>query len=100
MEKVWHRVGTRAEIESRAVKRAKIGAYWVALLVQGGRVYAVEDECPHRGAFLSDGKVTQDGYVVCPLHSWEFALKTGEGRSDCFGCVAWFEVSERDGEVF
>lgn len=37
-----------------------------------GPVQAAVDECPHRGARLSQGWVT-DGCLVCPYHGWEFA---------------------------
>jgi len=42
-----------------------------------GELFAIDDRCPHRGASL--GKGTRDGFVVtCPLHKWDFNLRTGE----------------------
>lgn len=42
-----------------------------------GKVYAVEDVCPHAGARLSEG--TLEGPVItCPLHGSQFNLCTGE----------------------
>lgn len=100
MEKIWHRAGSRAEIEARTVRRVLIRDRWVALLVWEGKIYAIEDECPHRGASLSDGAVKPDGFVECPLHAWEYHVATGEGREDWEGCVAWYPVEERDGVVY
>jgi phenylpropionate dioxygenase-like ring-hydroxylating dioxygenase large terminal subunit len=30
------------------------------------------DRCPHRGAALSLGRVTEDGCLECPYHGWQF----------------------------
>ena len=36
-----------------------------------GKVVALKDQCPHRGATLSLGKV-EDGCIQCPYHGWKF----------------------------
>lgn len=41
-----------------------------------GKMTALEDVCPHRGAKLSAGTV-RDGCIECPYHGWKF---DGEGR--------------------
>lgn len=38
----------------------------------GGLVHAWADQCPHRGARLSLGRV-HDGRLECPYHGWQFA---------------------------
>jgi nitrite reductase/ring-hydroxylating ferredoxin subunit len=43
-----------------------------------GEIYAVDNECPHMGASLEGGKVTEDGALVCPRHHSAFDLRTGE----------------------
>lgn len=46
-----------------------------------GRLYAIENSCPHEGGTLSAGKV--DGrQVICPLHGYRFDLKSGICSSD------------------
>ncbi|GAX12479.1 hypothetical protein FisN_24Hh053 [Fistulifera solaris] len=35
-------------------------------------VLAYEDRCPHRGAALSEGRVTETGYLQCAYHGWSF----------------------------
>ncbi len=41
-----------------------------------GRVYAMQDVCPHAGYPLSDGEM--DGrIVICAGHGWSFDLVTG-----------------------
>ncbi len=38
-----------------------------------------EDQCPHRLAPLSQGRIAEDGLLECPYHGWAF---TGDGRCD------------------
>lgn len=48
----------------------------IALFNVDGEICALENQCPHRGASLGDGTV--EGHTVfCPLHGWQFDLKTG-----------------------
>lgn len=67
------RVGQVAEGRPRAVR---VGPRLVALFVEAGRYYAVEDTCPHMGAPLSDGDV-EAGVVTCGWHGWRFRLADG-----------------------
>ena len=49
-----------------------------------GKVYALADECAHRGTLLSTGKGCEfpgGDTITCPYHGWTYDLKTG-------GCVA------------
>ena len=38
-----------------------------------------DDQCPHRLAPLSQGRIAEDGLLECPYHGWAF---TGEGTCD------------------
>jgi nitrite reductase (NADH) small subunit len=49
-----------------------------------GRIFTLENVCPHRGGPLADG-LLGDGEVVCPLHGWRFDLETGRGLTDPCG---------------
>jgi len=40
---------------------------------------AFDDQCPHRLAPLSQGRIAEDGLLECPYHGWAF---TGEGKCD------------------
>lgn len=44
---------------------------------EDGNFYALQDECTHEVASLSDGWI-EDCTVECPLHSSSFDLKTGK----------------------
>ena len=48
----------------------------VALFRRGDEIFAIGNECAHKGGNLCDGRVEGD-IVTCPLHGWEFDLRSG-----------------------
>lgn len=58
----------------------KAGERAILLLHHGGQIYAVDNTCPHMGAALEGGGVTEDGAIVCPRHHSAFDLQTGDVR--------------------
>ncbi|KAF8165052.1 NADPH nitrite reductase [Crassisporium funariophilum] len=70
-----------------------------------GDLYATQQLCPHRQAFvLSDGLLgdTADGrpYVSCPLHKRNFTLDKGDCLSDDKYKIMTFEVKLDEGDVY
>jgi len=62
-------------IEGKPVKLSKNGKE-VCVARVGNEVFAIEDNCSHQDAALSEGE--QNGYKIeCWLHSAEFDLRTG-----------------------
>eukprot|EP00536_Pseudo-nitzschia_multiseries_P000124 jgi/Psemu1/178064/e_gw1.3.265.1 len=41
-------------------------------------VVAMKDYCTHKGAALSQGRVTENGHFQCAYHGWSFDGKTGD----------------------
>jgi nitrite reductase/ring-hydroxylating ferredoxin subunit len=60
-------------------------------------LYAVKDKCPHNGALLSHGYCTDDGFIVCPLHRYNFSLESGKG-SGLY--VDTYELEEREDGMY
>jgi nitrite reductase (NADH) small subunit len=56
-----------------------------------GRVFALEDRCPHRGGPLSQGIVFGER-VACPLHGWTVGLADGCAVAPDRGCAKRFDV--------
>ncbi len=63
-----------------------------------GEVYALLDQCPHKGGPLSQGIVFGRS-VACPLHNWTIALDSGQARAPDQGCTARFAVRVEAGQV-
>lgn len=72
---------------------------------------AFADQCPHRLAPLSEGRIAEDGLLECPYHGWAFH---GDGRCDRIpqqpetgtahrskrACITSFPTAERQGLLF
>ena len=54
-------------------------------------IFALRDECPHRGGPLSQG-IVHGKRVACPLHDWKIQLDSGEAVAPDEGCAASFPV--------
>jgi nitrite reductase (NADH) small subunit/3-phenylpropionate/trans-cinnamate dioxygenase ferredoxin subunit len=67
------KVGEIPEGEGRAFD---VNGRIVAVFLDGGHYYALDDTCPHQGAPLSDGIVC-DRSVTCTWHGWRFSLEDG-----------------------
>ena len=67
------RVNELVEGEGRTVE---VGNKLVAIFLDRGQYFAIDDVCPHMGASLSGGHV-ENGTVTCPWHAWRFRLCDG-----------------------
>jgi nitrite reductase/ring-hydroxylating ferredoxin subunit len=68
----------------------------------GGELRAMNAICPHEGILMNDGPVSKGGLIVCPMHLFEFDIRTGkESGSQCRN-VQIFKVRESgdDAEVW
>ncbi len=62
-----------------------------------GRIFATDNQCPHRGGPLAEGMVG-DGTVICPLHSWKIDLASGRCLSEA-ACVRTYDVHVVNGRL-
>jgi nitrite reductase (NADH) small subunit len=62
------------------------------------KVFALLDQCPHKGGPLSQG-IVHGTSVTCPLHSWKINLADGQAQAPDVGCAKRFEVTIKDGYV-
>ncbi len=67
------RVGEIPEGQGRCFS---VNGTMVAVFLEQGQYFAINDFCPHMGASLSEGYV-EDGAVMCPWHAWRFSLRDG-----------------------
>lgn len=55
----------------------RVGEHSIALFrTRTGKVFAVTNQCPHRGGPLADGMLAGD-QIVCPLHAFRFDSQSG-----------------------
>lgn len=53
-----------------------LGTHGVVVCRVAGALHAVEDNCSHRDAKLSEGRV-RGGLITCPVHGAQFDVRTG-----------------------
>ena len=71
----------------------------VAVFRRGDEILAIGNECPHQGGSLADGIVEGD-IVVCPLHGWEFDVRSGACMTVPGEGVPRYAVTVEGGAVF
>lgn len=69
-------VALTSELKEGQGKGVSVGDHPIAIFMDNGLYYAIEDRCPHAGAPLSCGHIV-DGTVTCAWHAWRFRLKDG-----------------------
>lgn len=74
----FHKVALLSELPPGERVGVKVGEVEIALFNIEGKVYALENCCPHAGARLSDVGHPQPGKVMCVLHGALFDVETGE----------------------
>jgi len=75
----WTSLCELAELEEGKGKYVQIDGFQLAVFLDRGRVYVIDNTCPHAGGNLAGGFV-EDGCAVCPWHYWSFRLDNGQLR--------------------
>ena len=93
------RVGSLDQVRERGCMVVTGGGHAIAVFHHNGRVYAVDNRCPHMGFPLDRGSVS-DGILTCHWHHARFDLSSGGTFNPFADDVRSFPVSVVDGEVW
>ncbi|HZO81824.1 MAG TPA: Rieske 2Fe-2S domain-containing protein [Candidatus Binataceae bacterium] len=85
------KVARRDEIPDGSGKTVELGGRKIALFNAGGKFYAIDNTCRHRGGPLGEGDL-YGTTVVCPWHGWEYDVTNGQSLDDSSVKVACFAV--------
>ena len=96
-EETWIPVGKASDFAEGKVNALAVGEKQVALVREGGALFALDGRCPHQGGPLGEGNVCE-GALRCPWHGYDFELKTGKGRGNEHAVEA-LKVREANGQV-
>jgi len=77
----WHTIQPASRIREGTLVPFKIAGRFIAVGRDSDGLFAIDDTCPHAGASLAEGLLT-DGCVVCPIHGYAYHVRTGEGMDD------------------
>ena len=85
------RVARASEIPPGSAKVVVVLGHPVAVFNVGGSFHAVSNVCLHRGGPIGEG--TLDGPIVtCPLHGWEYDVRTGKNVSNPLARLRTYSV--------
>jgi 3-phenylpropionate/trans-cinnamate dioxygenase ferredoxin component len=94
-----HKVATTAELPPGSARTIQVAGKSIALFNVEGVFYAIDNQCTHDSAPLSEG-VVNDGCVVCPWHGAEFDLATGKALTPpAVEDVQSYEVTLSGGDI-
>ena len=93
------RVGSIDELKAGGCRVVTGGGHAIAVFHHDGRVYAVDNRCPHMGFPLDRGSV-KDGILTCHWHNARFDLASGGTFNPFADDVRSFPVTVVDGQVW
>ena len=94
----WLDIGPVENIPLRGARKIKTALGCVAVFrTAETEVFAVSNECPHKGGPLAEG-IVHGQSVTCPLHNWVFDLNTGQARAED-AAIATYPVKVEKGRV-
>ncbi len=88
-----------AEIPPGTGRMFEIGREEIGIFNVGGKLYAIDNLCPHEGGPMHEGPLVGE-IVTCPLHGWRCNVTTGESLELPGVHVSTFEVKVENGKVF
>ncbi len=93
------RAARRSDLRDRHATLVRVDGEEIALWSVGGKVYAINNVCPHQH-FSSLHQGTLEGiHLTCPMHGWTFSLADGR-PSTGDGCAKTYQVKVEGEDVF
>ena len=93
------RAGTLDDLKQRGCLVVSGDGHTLAVFLDGDRVYAVDNRCPHMGFPLSKGSV-KNGILTCHWHHARFDMASGGTFDPWADDVRVFPVAMRDGVIW
>jgi 3-phenylpropionate/trans-cinnamate dioxygenase ferredoxin subunit len=87
------------ELKDGSMKLVSVEGTAILLIKQFGKIFAVDNRCPHQGCGFSGGTL-DDGVIVCPCHEWRFNLESGEYEEEPAFKLAKYEWKIKDGKIW
>jgi nitrite reductase (NADH) small subunit len=88
-----------AEIPAGTIREFQIEGKSIALANVGGKFYAINNTCLHRGGPLGQGPL-EGKTVTCPWHGWQYDVTTGHVLQNQSIGVDCYAVEVRGEDLF
>jgi 3-phenylpropionate/trans-cinnamate dioxygenase ferredoxin subunit len=90
----WIKIAEIGDVPLGAGRAFAIEGYSIAVFNVDGKLYAIDDSCPHQGSSLAMGRL--EGYVVtCRSHGMKVNVSAGEHQPGLGMNVRSFPVESR-----
>ena len=86
------------EVQEGAMKKVTVEGTPIVFIKLKGRIFAINNRCPHMACELSGGSLDGD-MVVCPCHDWRFNLETGEYEENPWFKLTKYEYKIKSGKI-
>lgn len=71
----------RKDMSEGEVRAVDVAGTKIAILVLGGKLYALQGYCTHEQGILGDGYI-DNKELICPLHGGAFDIATGKASEN------------------
>lgn len=88
---VLYRVAKTTDVPAGTGRVVVVQGEPVALFNVGGIFYATSNVCLHRGGPVGEGELDET-IVTCPVHGWEYDVRTGQNTINPLARLKTFEV--------
>ncbi|HEB80659.1 MAG TPA: nitrite reductase small subunit NirD [Chromatiales bacterium] len=96
----WIKVGRLGDIPAAGARVVRTPVGDIAVFrTTDDRIFALKDQCPHRGGPLSRGMI-YGHRVSCPMHGLQIDLETGDAIAPDTGCTSRYRIKLENDEVF
>ena len=72
----WTSLCELSELDEDRGRFVEISGFQLAVYLNAGQVYVMDNYCPHAGGNLAGGHV-DEGCAICPWHGWAFRDSPG-----------------------
>jgi nitrite reductase (NADH) small subunit len=93
------RAAKMEEVPAGTIREYAIEGKVVALANVGGKLFAINNVCLHRGGPLGEGEL-EGQKVTCPWHGWQYDVTTGKLVTNPAVGVETFPVEVRGDDIF
>lgn len=90
----WVKIAETGDVPPGAGRAFEADGFFIAVFNVDGKLYAIDDSCPHQGSSLAAG--TLEGYVVtCRSHGMKVNVTAGEQQAGSGMNVRSFPLESR-----
>lgn len=87
------------EVPPGTIRELQVEGKAIALANVGGKFYAINNVCLHRGGPLGQGSLESKN-VICPWHAWQYDVTTGRMLQNPAVGVDCYPTEVRGQDVF